>query len=206
MDPIFQSWLAESAVIFLILGGIAATLIGLILVFVPQHFPRISGVLDRWISTRRFDRLLERWITLDPWLYRHRRITGALILGGALFVLYYFGIQIDRAEAVAALAQRLAWPMALAGAMLDAMVLIALLGALGAVFVALCLLFRPSLLRQFEQSANRWFSLRRAMKSWEMPRDDFEELLARHVRQVGLFLLLGGSYLLVMLAAWWIHL
>jgi hypothetical protein len=202
MNPLIQSWLLQSAVIFLILGSIAGMVVGAMLLFRREQLQNISGLLDRWISTRRFDRPLERRITLDPWFYRHRRITGVLILGGALFVLYHFGIQLDRAETVTGLARRLAWPTALAEAMLDALVMVALLGALTAALTALFILFRPSLMRGFEEQANEWLSLRKTLKPLEIPRDDLEVYVERHARQLGIFLMLGGLYTLVLLLIW----
>lgn len=202
MHPIIQSWLTESLLILLALGGLAGIFTGLLLIFAPQRVARISAVLDRWISTRHLDRALERHIMLDPWLYRHRHWTGALILAGALFILYFFAVQLEREVAVVGLARRFHLPAALTGGLLDALVLTALLGALCATFVALCLLFRPSLLRQFEQGANQWLSLRRAIKPMEIPRDDFNDFATEHARQVGLFLLIGGVYTEAILV-WW---
>ncbi len=199
MNPLIASWLLQSAVIFLILGSIAGMAVGALLLFRRERLHPINTLLNRWISTRRFDRALERRITLDPWFYRHRRITGGLLLAGALFVMYYFSIQLDRAEAVAGLARRLAWPTPLAEAMLDALELVALLGALGAALAALFILFRPSLMRGFEDQANQWLSLRKTMKPLEIPHDDLERYVERHARQFGIFLMLGGLYTLVLL-------
>lgn len=202
MNPLIQSWLVQSAVIFLILGSIAGMAVGALLLFRRERLQNISTLLDRWISTRRFDRALERRITLDPWFYRHRQVTGALILVGALYILYFFGVQLDRAEIVAGLARRFAYPQLLAEALLDAMVLSALLGALGAIVSALFILFRPSMMRGFEEGANQWLSLRKTLKPLEVPRDGLEVYVERHARQVGIFLMLGGLYTLVLLLAW----
>jgi len=78
----------------------------------------------------------------------------------------------------------------------------AMVGALCAVFIALCLIFRPSLLRGFEESANQWLSLRRALKPMEIPRDSPGRYVEIYARQVGIFLLLGGLYSLVLLLIW----
>jgi len=57
-------------------------------------------------------------------------------------------------------------------------------------------------LRGFEQDANRWLSLRKALKPMEIPRDTLDRFVLRHARQVGVFLILGGLYTLVFLLAW----
>lgn len=202
MTPLVQSWLLQSAIIFLIIGSIAGMVVGALLLFSRARLHRISKLLDRWISSRHLDRSLEKKISLDPWFYRHRRLTGTLILCGSLFILYFFTLGIDRAQTVAGLARRLAYPAALAEALLDALVLSALLGALGALLVSLFLLFRPSQLRGFEQHANQWMSLRKSLKPLEQPRDEMALYVERYARQVGIFLLLGGLYTLVMLLFW----
>lgn len=202
LNPIIQSWLSESFLTLLVLGGMSGIFIGLLLIFDPQRFHRISSMLDRWVSTRALDKALERNITLDPWLYRYRRATGALILAGALFILYYFAVELEREAAIVALAKRFHYPASLTGGLLDALVLSALLGAFCATFVALCLMFRPSLLRGFEASANQWLSLRKALKPMEIPRDYLNDFVAQHTRRVGIFLLIGGVYILALLS-WW---
>ena len=202
MHPIIQTWLFQSAVIFLVIGSVAGLLVGALLTFRPQHFQAVSALLNRWISTRSLDKSLERSFSLDPWLYRYRRVTGMLVLLGALFVLFYFTVRLDRAATIEGLAKHFHYYPSIVGGLLDALVLSSLLGALCAVFVALSLMFRPSLLRGFEESANQWLSLRKALKPLEMPRDNMERYVERHTRQIGIFLLLGSLYTLVLLDYW----
>jgi hypothetical protein len=170
------------------------------LLFHPQRFYVISAMLNRWISTRTLDKALESSFALEPWLYRYRRATGALILIGAMFVLFYFTVQLERAETIAGLAKHFHYFPSLVAGLLDALVMSSLVGALSAVFVALCLMFRPSLLRGFEETANQWLSLRRAMKPMEMQRDNMDRYVQRYARQVGIFLLLGSLYIMVLMA------
>ena len=202
MNPLIQTWLLQSAVIFLILGSAAGLGVGVLLLFRPQYFQRLAVLLNRWVSTRNFDKKLEGSYSLDPLLYRYRNVTGALILLGALFVLYYFSVRLDRELAIAGLVKYFHYPAALVAALLDALVLSSLSGALCAVFVALFMLFRPSWLRSIEHEANQWLSLRKALKPLEIPRDDMERFVLRYTRQFGVFLMLGGLYTLVFLLIW----
>jgi hypothetical protein len=202
MNPIAQSWLLQSAVIFLIFGSVAGLLVGALLVCRPQRIQMISSLLNRWVSTRHLDKTLELSISLDPWFYRYRHITGVLTLMGALFILFYFTVSLDRELAIAGLAKHFSYPPTAVGGLLDALVLSALTGALCAILVALFMLFRPSLLRDFEQNANQWVSLRKALKPMERSRDDLDRYVQRHARQIGIFLLLGGLYTLVFLLIW----
>jgi hypothetical protein len=202
MNPLFQSWLLQSAVIFLIAGSLAGIVVGALLLLRPQSLQRVGQFLNRWVSTRHLDQSLERTVNLDPWFYRHRRTSGALTLMGAVYILYFFTVKLDRANAIAGLSRHFNWPALAAGGVLDALVLSAMLGALFAIFVALFLLVRPSLLREFEQGANQWVSLRRALKPVEMPRKGVDEYIFRHSRPAGILLVLGGLYTLVLLTFW----
>jgi hypothetical protein len=202
MSQIAQTWLQQSAVIFLIIGSVAGLLVGALLVFSPQRFQIISTLLNQWVSTRQLDKTLEHSINLDPWFYRYRHVTGTLTLLGALYILYFFTVGLDRGQAIAGLAKYFSYPPVAVGGLLDALVLSALTGALFTIMVALFMLFRPSLLRGFEHNANQWVSLRKALKPMERSRDNLDIYVLRNARQIGIFLLLGALYTLVLLLLW----
>ena len=62
--------------------------------------------------------------------------------------------------------------------------------------------FRPSLLKNFEGKANQWVSLRKALKPLEISRSGVDELAFRHAQQVGVMLIIGSLYTLVLLTIW----
>ena len=202
MNQFVQSWLLQSFVIFLIVGSLAGMVVGVLLVLRPQSLQRVSQLLNRWISTRHLDQSLERSVSLDPWFYRYRRTSCTLTLLGAFYILYFFTVNMDRANTISAFAQHSSLPTALIAWLLDALVLSALLGALFAAFISVSLLLRPSMLREFEQGANQWLSLRRALKPMEIPRKDVDAYVFQHGRQAGILLVLGSLYTVVLLTIW----
>jgi hypothetical protein len=202
MDPVVESLLLRSGVLFLIVGSLAGLVVGALLLWRPQRLRAVSAVLDRWITTRHLDQSLERSISLDPWFYRYRRTSGALTLLGACYILYFFTVGMDKAETINGLSLFYKLPDVLVGVLLDAGVLIALLGALFAGVISLFLLVRPSMLREFERGANRWVSLRRALKPAEIPRPGVDEYVFQHGRRAGILLVLGSLYTLVLLTFW----
>ncbi len=202
MDAIVESLLLRSAVLFLMVGGLAGMAVGALLLWQPQSLQRLSQLLNRWISTRHLEQPLERSVNLDPWLYRYRRTGGVLILLGSCYILYFFTMGMNREDTLSGLAKHFNYPAYLVAGLLDALVLSALLGAVFAAFVALFLLLRPSMLREFEQGANRWVSLRRALKPVEIGRQGVDEYVFQHGRRVGILLLLGSLYTLVLLTMW----
>jgi hypothetical protein len=205
MNPIIQSWLLQSFVIFLIVGALAGMVVGTLLLLRPQSLQRVSQWLNRWISTRHLEQPLERTVNLDPWFYRYRRISGTLTLLGACYIFYFFMAGMDRADTISGLAGHFKLQVSMVGALLDALVLSALLGAVLAAFVSLFLIMRPSMLRDFEQGANQWVSLRRALKPMEKPREGVDEYIFKYGRQIGFFLVLGSLYTLVLLTLWLSH-
>ncbi|WP_237247087.1 hypothetical protein [Sideroxyarcus emersonii] len=202
MSPIVESLLLRSFVIFLMVGGLAGLVVGVLLIFSPHRISAIGIVLNRWISTRHINQALDRTVTLDPWFYRHHRTSAGLILLAAGYILYAFTVGLDRHSAVIEFARRFNLPAGLASGLLDGLVLATLLGALLAIFVSLFLLLRPSLLRDFEQASNRWISLRKALKPMEIRRTGLDEYVLKHARQAGILLMIGSLYVLALLATW----
>lgn len=202
MNLMIETLLLRSFVLFLIVGSLAGLVIGAMLVWWPERLHRLSVILNRWVSTRQLDRPLERKVSLDPWFYRHHRLTAALILAASLYIVYFFMAQLDRAGAEAFLAARLAVPASLAQGLLDAVVLGAFAGSTFAAISALFIGLRPSMLREFEHGANRWLSLRKVMKPLEIPRSGVDEYVFQHARQAGMVLVLGSLYVLLILLSW----
>ncbi len=205
MNPFIQAWLLQAFVLFLIVGSLAGLAVGVLLFWRPQAVRRAGQKLNRWISTRQMDQALERTVSLDHWFYRHHRISGAASLLGALYILYFFTARMQREQILGGLARSFQLPPQLAAGLLDAVVLSALVGALFAVLVSLFLLLRPSMLRGFEQGANQWVSLRRALKPAEIVRPGVDEYVFLHARQAGALLILGSLYVLAMLLSWLGH-
>ena len=186
-------FLWQSLAIFLLIAALLGILLGLLLTFKPDLMERINRVANRWISMRQVDRLLDRIISLEQWFYQYHRPLGILVILGAVYILVYFGVLFDKAITL----QRLTGyaPSGLLDVLLDALVLTSLIGAVAALFVGLLLWLRPSLLRGFEEEANQWISSRRATKVLDVPHDQVNRFVARHMRQIGYLLLLGSLYL-----------
>jgi len=205
MNPVVESLLLRSTVLFLMLGSLAGLVVGGLLIWNPQRLRKIGNMLNRWISTRHLDQTLDRSIDIAPWFYRHHRVSAGLILLASIYILYAFTIGLDRASAITGLSRHFSLPSGLIGGLLDALALSALLGALFAAFVSLFLLLRPSMLRDFEQGANRWVSLRRGLKPLEIRREGLDEYTFKYNRQAGILLVLGSLYTLALLSFWFSH-
>ena len=186
--------------IFLLIGALTGVAVSLLLIFKPHLLARTSRIANRWISTRRMSRLMDRSIDIEGWLYQRHRSLGILAVLGAGYMLVYFGLLFDKAAALQYWTGSM--PASLLGGLLDAMVLAALVGAVVALVVGLFYWLRPSLLRGIEKSANQWISSDRAVMALDVPHDQVERFVAGHARQVGWLLLLGSIYLFFAVLRW----
>ena len=202
MTPVVESLLLRSAVLFLLVGSLGGLIVGGMLLRWPHRLRAISSILNRWVSTRHLNQALDRTVEIDHWFYRYRRASGGVILLASGYILYVLTVGLDRTNAIIGLSKRFSLPSGLVGGLLDAQVLCVLLGALFAAFVSLFLLLRPSLLKDFEQVANRWVSLRRGLKTVEVPRAGLDEYIFKYGRQAGIFLMVGSLYTLALLTFW----
>ena len=205
MEPLIESLLLRSAVLFLLAGSFAGLTVGALLLWQPQRLREANGIFSRWISTRHFNQLLDRIVQFDRWVYRYSRVSAVTLILASGYILYYFTVRLDRPSAIIGLSRRFALPSSLVGGLLDALVLCVLLGALLALFVSLFLLRRPSLLKDFEQGANQWISLRRALRPLELPREGVDEYVFKFGPQAGILLVLGSLYTLALLTIWLSH-
>ena len=194
--------LLHALLLFLVAGSIAGLVAGAALVLRPAWLLRVSTHTNRWVATRQIDRLLEQAIKVDRWFYRHHRVSGMLLLTGALFLIYFFIARFDRPAIFAGLLS--AYPISpmMIGVLLDTVVLSILLGAAFTSIISLFLLYRPSMLKGFEQGANQWFSLRRALKPFEIARSGMDEYVLQNVQMTGVLLLLGSMYTLAGVTIW----
>jgi hypothetical protein len=179
--------------IFLLIGALMGMALGLVLIFWPRILARVNSVMNYWISMRHIDRMLDRSISIELWVYKHHRTLGILIILGAGYMLVYFGFLFDKAAALQLL-NRYA-PATLLDGLLNAVVISSLTGAVVALLAGFILWLRPGLLRDIEAEANKWVSSRRATKVLDVQHGQVDRYVARHARQVGWLLLLCSIYL-----------
>ncbi len=199
---IIETILLRAFISFLVLGSVVGMILGATLILQPRWLVRVSLMGNRWISTRHINKFLETSINFNPWFYSYL-FAGSLATSlGAIFMLYYFGVQIDRSSITSGLATHFQIPAAYISVMFGPMQLIVILGAVFALIASLLAMFRPGWFRKFEQGANKWVSLRHAMKPLEIVRSNVDEFTFRHTLPVGVILVLGSVYLFAILTFW----
>lgn len=191
--------LMRSLILFLLLGSVTGLFAGAALLLRPEWMLRASKFANRWVSTRQMARPLDRSINMDAWFYRYNRICGALLMSGAIYIVYFFTAAFDKAGALKNVFKAASVPPALMAGLLDALVLGCLVTAIFAAIVSLFLILRPSMLREFEQLANQKISLRQALKPLESQHGGMDQYVFKNARLAGILLLMGSIYTLVVL-------
>ncbi len=186
----------------LMTGSIAGLFAGTALVLRPAWLLRVGGFVNRWISTRLMSRVLERMVKVDRWFYRHHYLSGIFLLAGAIFLIQFFTGRFNKEHILAELVRLFSIQPTLMDRLLDSAVLTILLGAAFSLILSLYMLLRPSMLNCFEQGANQWVSLRRALKPLEISRFGMDEFVFQNVQMPGVLLLCGSLYTLLGLTIW----
>ena len=194
--------LLHASLLFLMAGSIAGLFAGAALVLRPAWLLHASRRANRWIATRQITSVLEQVVKVDRWFYRHHQASGMLLLTGSIFLIYFFTARFDKLRILIGLSRAFAIPPVLTEVLLDSAVFSILLGAAFALIISLFLLIRPSMLRGFEQGANQWISLRRALRPFEIPRSGVDEYVFLNVQMAGVLLLFGSLYTLAGLTIW----
>jgi hypothetical protein len=194
--------LLHSLVLFLVLGSVAGLIAGVLLMWRPEWLLRASRVANSWVSTRQMVRPLEQPVDIDHWFYRHGKWAGLFIVCGALYVDYTFLVRMNRVELLSVLSAMHWVPAIWQETLLDTLVLLIITGAQLTLFVGMFLLFRPSMMRDFERGANQRISLRQSMKPLEIQHSGVDQFVFRNVLATSVLLLLGSLYSLVMLVLW----
>lgn len=198
-EPV-KNLLWHDLAIFLMLGALLGILLGLLLIVKPHIVERINRLANRWVSTRHISRWLDRSISIEHWFYHRHRATGLIIVAGASYILFYFGMQFDKAYTLQHLSGT--FPAQLLDGLIDALVLGSLVGGAVALIVGLFLWLRPSLLRGMEEEVNLWVSTRRVTRVLDVPHGQMDRFVASHAQRLGWLLLLAGIYLFVAMFRW----
>jgi hypothetical protein len=194
--------LMRSLLLFLMLGSVVGLCAGTALLLNPDWLMRMSKHANRWVSTRQMGRPLDKPINMEHWFYRYSYLSGGALLAGAIYIIYMFTAPLARTNLMLSLSKMHLVQTVLLEPLLDTLVLVFISGAVLALVVSLFLLFRPSMLREFEFGANQNISLRQSLKPMEIQRGNVDQLVFRHVRIVGMVILCGSLYTFVVLVFW----
>ena len=171
-------------ILFLIFGNLFAFFIGVLMIAAPQRLGNLFRISNRWISTRRMTKPLEKPRQTDRTMLHYPRVLGAIMLASAALILIKGIIFISGVSAadggrllarlyggvnLSAVAWEITWVT---------LITIILLGAILAIAVGLMSLFKLGKLKHWAESANRWVSTRQLTKPLDMPHYHLDKMVS----------------------------
>ena len=151
--------IVPALVIFLLLGSLASTLLGLALVFRTTQALAFMRSMNRWVSTRRALKQAELPRTVSVPSRRGRIALALFLLGGGVFALWFLLLRLEIPRAALVLGVNLKrW--FITGVALQAMKWFLVAGSVLALVVGVLILFFPGHLAALEARMNRWYSTR----------------------------------------------
>jgi hypothetical protein len=189
-------WLVDGLMVALGLGLVLALAAALLLLWRPRSLLVLNERLSRWVDTETAFRALERPRQWERFFYRHHRVLGVLVTAGAAYVLGVWALVYERTAAIALLDRR--WLADGLDWVVPALETILVVLHVAILAIGLIVLFRPSLLKDFERVANRWH--RAPLETLERPVYPLDRGIAVYPRLSGLLLLLAAAWSLAMLA------
>ncbi len=189
---VLKQILAQSFLVLFCVGGTAGILLGVTILLKPGRVALLNELFSRWIGPHKLKEQLDRPRWIERYVYRHHRIAGAFLFLGALFVFFVFSLGQEERRLAAMLPAAIRW-------LWDVLRLMILVGSVLGVIVGNLVFIRPSLLRDFEKSSNRWVSTEKAMNTFDVVHGSFDRQVLRYSKAAGAFMVLGGAYVLIVL-------
>lgn len=199
---ILSDVLLQTFLIFIGFGCVLSLLVGLWMLWKPDATPRLNRYFNRWFATDRFTTALVSPHTIERALHRHHRLVGALVLlGSAYYIIFALLFALNTKYLAILLFQ--SWSEPVAAWLTAALIVTLVAGNVLAAVVGASLLVRPNLLVRFEAWANSSYGSEKVQQILDVMRMQPDELIARHVRLVGILIVAGSVYAL---ASFWIAL
>jgi hypothetical protein len=194
-------------VMLLIVGNVFAFGIGVLMLAAPQQLRAVFKFSNRWISTRKLTKPLEKPRHTEHAMLRYPRVLGVTLLASAALILIkgaIFVTGMSVAEGGRLLA-RLYGNTGDSGGLWESLwislIAFIMLGALTAVVVGLMSLFRPGQLQHWGKSINRWVSTRKLTKPLDTPHYHLDKLVLARPRLWGGMITVLALFSAVVL--WW---
>lgn len=185
---ILREILLNSFLLLVWLGSIASILLGLAMLVVPDAAARGNRWLSRWVDTYRFGVALDRPHTTERFLYRHHRVVGAAIAVGAIYVLNFFLFS-NKARKMAESVSSDRFGV------IDGVISVFVVGNVLAAAIGVVMALKPSLLRELEQSANRWVSTDSLQNFFNKTNHVLDDILLQYGKFSAVFFIAAGGFI-----------
>ena len=202
ISNVLSDVLVQTFLIFIGVGCVLSLLVGLWMLLKPDATLRLNQYFNRWFATDKLTAVLVSRHNIERVLHRHHRFVGALVMGGSVYYLLYALLFAIKTKDLTNLLFH-SWSQPAALWLAAALIVILVAGNVFAVVVGAGLLFRPNLIANLEAWANKSYGSEKLQQALDAMRMQPDELIARHIRLVGILVVAGSLYAL---ASFWIAL
>ena len=197
MNPIAAEVLVQATVMILEIGMAIGCVVGIILIFKPEWIQRWNRRLNKWYSTRRAFRFLEKVHDTDPWFFKNNKIYGGFMLVISL-ILLYFMVFVSKPPSNF---NPLVTPLNHDQYIVLQFTYYILLGAvIISIPLWIMLIFMPQILEKVMPVTNHWISTRTMLRKIDVVNSRYDDFVLKYPKLFGLlFILLGLGGLVILL-------
>lgn len=188
--PAIDQFLVPLMVRFFFVFGIIGFVVGVGLVFDHVRMHQFFGIMNHWVSTRRYSRWLAIPRDMDSAVKRSRRLVGGMFILVAAYSTFVLIAQIDVARVVAEL--HFDAPQAFVAWVIESMRWFLIGGGMVAITVGTMLIFFPIALRVMEAHANHWYPSFGRSQSGDAMHMGFDGWVESHPCVMGWIIALGA--------------
>ncbi len=178
----------------IIVGTALSMLYGLWLIISPTTALKLNQRINKSFSLRETTKPLEKPVHIESKFYRHAKISGILLILGAIYLLYLLFWELNFEELAKNLPGLtvLTWEWLLQAFQVFFGIMSVIVFLMG-----FLILLRPSQLKPLEEKANTWVSTRQKMQFMSEDRGQADKLLDQFPRQFGAIILVAAAIILL---------
>ncbi len=199
-------WLAQSIVVFFLIGGIFLLAVGVGLIVNSAGALRFFGSMNRWVSMRRASKPLEIPRDTRPVVQKYRYWLAVIFVAGGVFAIIGLVTQFNSGAVITLFSLQYLRP-GFAAWLIDSFRWVLIVGNLTAIVAGIMLAFFPDTLTALEARGSHWYSERQAARGADTMHLTLDSWVAAYPRATGVIiafyaLALIGAFGLMLPGIW----
>lgn len=189
---VVQQLFVPFILMFFLVGGIFSVTVGIGLIALPDKMLKFFGLMNRWITFRRYFKTMAVRRDMWPAVQKYRRVLAFVIIAGAIFSLVSLIVRIDTHIIATLIARRTHGPLLFVQWLVDSAWWLLVLGSALAVVVGTMLVYSPQPLAALDRLSGRWISTRALSKGADAMHTSLDQQVAAHPRTAGSIIMVLG--------------
>jgi len=189
-DYVIDQLIAPAFNLFFLIGGLAALLIGIGLVFKSPTVFRLFDILNHSVSTRTATKPLAIPRDSSQYFFKHRLPFGVVFVVGALYADY--GLLTGAGNAAIVSLFNTTLPPGYVFWIVESVRYFLLVSCTVSIIVGILLVISPDTLKDVENAGGRWVSTRNMALGADKMNLSFDQWVAAYPRTVGLIIAFPG--------------